>query len=132
MTSRAVKSTSTIAVVRGNLSSRRPDHSTANATRNRIVSTSEMLTSAPTFQCTFSHVTQNSVARKRKPVSFISRQALQQLRQLLDPGPAAEPLAVGGRQRGPVERAGLPGVVELPERDGQRRHVVRRRDQARA
>src|SRR5437870_5744252 len=75
---------STITVVLGNRRSPRASHSSANATRKRIVRTSEMLTSTPKPQCTFSHVTQKSVARNRKPVSFMP------LLRFARPGSAAQ------------------------------------------
>src|SRR5712691_5475524 len=58
---------STVTVVRGK---RGRPHSSANARRNMTVSTSVSPTAPATFHCTFSHVTQNSVARKRVPVIF--------------------------------------------------------------
>src|SRR6266540_1473535 len=67
MTSRAAKIASTVTVVRGK---RGRPHSSANATRKRIVRTSAIPTAPATFQCTFSHVTQKSVARKSVPVSL--------------------------------------------------------------
>ena len=49
--------------------------STANATRKRIASTSASETVPATFQCTFSNVTQKTLARKRKLVSCLMRAA---------------------------------------------------------
>src|SRR6266540_999292 len=68
MTSSPAKMASTVTVVRGK---RGRPHSSAKAARKRIVSTSAMPTAPATSQCTFSQVTQNSVARKSVPVTFM-------------------------------------------------------------
>jgi hypothetical protein len=65
MISKPPKIPSTTTVVRGK---RGAPHSTANAPRKRIVRTSEIPTAPATFQCTFSQLTQKSVARKSAPV----------------------------------------------------------------
>src|SRR6266511_642604 len=67
MTSRAAKIARTVTVVRGK---RGPPHSSTNATRKRIVRTSAIPTAPATFHCTFSQLTQTSVARKSVPVSL--------------------------------------------------------------
>src|ERR671930_2051345 len=110
--------TSTIAVVRGK---RGRPHSSANAIRNRVVSTSAMPTAPPTSQCTFSHVAQKRSARKSPPASLTrgtpfgaagflcrSHEPSQDLGELLHARAAAEPLAVLGRERRSVEGARLP------------------------
>src|SRR6266540_4912853 len=68
MTSSPAKMASTVTVVRGK---RGRPHSSAKAARKRIVSTSAMPTAPATSQWTFSQVTQNRVARKSVPVTFM-------------------------------------------------------------
>src|SRR6266542_6880952 len=61
-----MKNASTIAVARG---TRDETDDVANAARNAIVSRSASEIEPPTLQCTFSNVTQKSVARNRPFVS---------------------------------------------------------------
>ena len=61
----AAKNASTIAVVRGT----GPRLVSANVPRKRTVSTSAMLSSPATFQCSFSNVTQNNVASRKSPAT---------------------------------------------------------------
>src|SRR6266545_1739845 len=139
---------STVTVVRGK---RGRPHSSAKAARKRIVSTSAMPTAPATSQWTFSQVTQNRVARKSVPVTFMctlvqqvtlcylrtaewwdlgSFETHEELRQLLHACPATESLPIVRGERRAVERPRRPAGVELGEGRRQGRDVVGRRDDA--
>src|SRR5690348_18308368 len=64
------KKPSSTAVVRGTRSRRVPS---ANESRKRIASTSASDTVPAKFQCTFSNVTQKTLARNRKLVTRLTR-----------------------------------------------------------
>src|ERR1043166_7214023 len=102
MTSSKPKNASTMAVVRGN---RGAPHSNANAIRKRIVSTSALPTAPAPFQYTFSHVTQNSVARKRAPLTLMREFSI--------------PAAYGGVADGHADKSARPEVAIAGDASGQ-------------
>src|SRR5207244_12355428 len=98
----------------------RSRYENAKATRNATVSTWAGETVPATFHCSFSNVTQASVARK----SSSSGRFTQHLRQLLDTRRPGELLAPRLGQRRPVQRARGPAGVQVLERGTDRRDVV--------